>query len=69
MEHVFEKLIARFVILGFAWIVIGACLAGGVHDFVVLLASVRQDGKSLPQIARNTLGPISGMTTTVATLF
>ena len=37
---------------GFCWIVIGACLAGGVHDFVVLLASVRHDGKSLPRIAR-----------------
>jgi carbon starvation protein len=24
---------------GFSWIVIGACLAGGVHDFVILLAS------------------------------
>jgi carbon starvation protein len=54
---------------GFAWIVVGACLAGGVHDFVVLLASVRQDGMSLPKIARNTLGPISGATTTLATLF
>jgi carbon starvation protein len=54
---------------GFAWIVVGACLAGGVHDFVVLLASVRNDGLSLPKIARNMLGPISGVTTTVATLF
>ena len=54
---------------GFAWIVIGACLAGGVHDFVVLLASVRQDGLSLPKIARNMIGPVSGVTTTVATLF
>jgi carbon starvation protein len=54
---------------GFCWIVIGACLAGGVHDFVVLLASVRQDGLSLPQIARNMIGPVSGVTTTVATLF
>lgn len=54
---------------GFAWIVVGACLAGGVHDFVVLLASVRQDGLSLPKIARNMLGPISGVTTTLATLF
>ncbi len=35
---------------GFAWIVIGACLAGGVHDFVVLVASVRFDGQSLPKI-------------------
>ena len=54
---------------GFAWIVVGACLAGGVHDFVVLLASVRHDGLSLPKIARNLLGPVSGVTTTLATLF
>ena len=54
---------------GFIWIVIGACLAGGVHDFVVLLASVRHNGQSLPKIARDMLGPVSGVTTTVATLF
>ena len=54
---------------GFSWIVIGSCLAGGVHDFVILLASVRGDGLSLPKIARLLLGPISGATTTLATLF
>src|SRR5512136_2778466 len=27
---------------GYLWIVVGACLAGAVHDFVILLASVRQ---------------------------
>jgi carbon starvation protein len=54
---------------GFAWIVIGACLAGGVHDFVVLAASVRNNGLTLPKIARNTIGPVAGMTTAVATLF
>lgn len=54
---------------GFCWIVIGACLAGGVHDFVVLLASVRHNGMSLPKIARNLLGPICGIATTLATLF
>src|SRR5512144_2739166 len=32
---------------GYIWIVVGACLAGAVHDFVILLASVRQDGLSL----------------------
>ena len=48
---------------GFTWIVVGACLAGGVHDFVVLLASVRQDGLSLPKIAAKLLGPISGTIT------
>ena len=54
---------------GFIWIVIGACLAGGVHDFVVLVASVRQNGLTLPKIARNTIGPVAGATTAVATLF
>ena len=54
---------------GFAWLVVGACLAGGVHDFVILLASVRQDGLSLPKIARNMIGPLAGITTTLATLF
>jgi carbon starvation protein len=54
---------------GFIWIVIGACLAGAVHDFVTLWASVREDGLSLPQIARRHLGPFSGITTSVATLF
>ena len=49
---------------------IGACLAGGVHDFVVLLASVRQDGLSLPKIARNLLGPgLRRRRPRVATLF
>lgn len=54
---------------GFAWILIGACLAGAVHDFILLWASVREDGLSLPKIARRCIGPVSGMTTSVATLF
>ena len=54
---------------GFIWIVIGACLAGAVHDFVILWASVRQDGLSLPRLARLNIGPISGATCSVATLF
>ncbi|HEY2759373.1 MAG TPA: carbon starvation protein A, partial [Pirellulales bacterium] len=54
---------------GFIWLIIGACLAGGVHDFVILWASVRQRGLSLPRIARQTIGPVSGVTTSIATLF
>lgn len=54
---------------GYIWIIIGACLAGAVHDFVILWASVRQDGMTLPKIARHSLGPVSGMTTSLATLF
>jgi len=54
---------------GYIWIVIGACLAGAVHDFVILWASVREDGFSLPKIARTNIGPLSGITTSIATLF
>jgi len=54
---------------GFVWIVVGACLAGAVHDFVILWASVRQDGLSLSEIARRTVGKTAGVTTSVATLF
>src|SRR5690606_138404 len=34
---------------GTLWILIGATLGGGVHDAVVLFASIRRDGKSLGQ--------------------
>ena len=54
---------------GFGWIVIGACLAGGTHDFVILLASVRMNGKSLPEIARQCLGPAAGLIASIATGF
>ena len=54
---------------GFAWIVIGACLAGGAHDFVTLVASVRHDGLTLPKLARTMIGPVGGATTAIATLF
>lgn len=54
---------------GFAWIVVGACIAGGVHDFVTLVASVRHDGLTLPKLARSMVGPVGGVTTAVATLF
>ena len=54
---------------GLVWIIIGACLAGAVHDFVILWASVREDGRSLPTIARRTMGPWAGLITSIATLF
>jgi len=54
---------------GYIWIVIGCCLAGAVHDFITLWASVREDGLSLNRIALNSVGRLSGLTTSVATLF
>ncbi len=54
---------------GFLWIVIGAVLAGAVQDFVILVASMRRNGRSLPEIAHAELGPITGMATAIAVLF
>lgn len=54
---------------GFLWIVIGASLGGAVHDTVILAASVRRNGKSLAQIARDEVGPVAGTTAAIAILF
>ncbi len=45
---------------GFLWLVAGVVLAGGVHDFVILAASVRHGGRSLAEIARDELSPFAG---------
>jgi len=53
---------------GFVWMVVGAVMAGSVHDMVILTASIRHDGKSLAEIARVEIGKLtSGITTTLAT--
>ena len=41
---------------GFVWMVVGAVMAGAVHDMVILTASIRHDGKSLAFIARTEIG-------------
>ena len=53
---------------GFLWMLVGAVVAGAVHDYVILLASIRHDGKSLAEIARTEINRVSGMTTSIATL-
>ncbi len=53
---------------GVLWIVVGVVLGGAVQDFVVLCASMRRDGKTLGQMAREEIGPIAGVTATVAVL-
>ena len=52
---------------GFLWMLVGSVMAGAVHDYVILLASVRHDGKSLAEIARTEINKVSGITTSVAT--
>ncbi len=54
---------------GFLWMLIGAVLAGGVHDFILLFASVRRGGKSLAEIARAEIGPLAGLMAGIAILF
>jgi carbon starvation protein len=54
-------LAAQFGFLpGTLWILIGAVLGGCVQDFVILFCSIRRDGRSLGQIARDELGPLGG---------
>ncbi|MGA9768899.1 MAG: carbon starvation CstA family protein [Blastocatellia bacterium] len=63
-------LAAQFGFLpGLLWLVIGVCLGGAVHDFIILASSVRRRGKSLAEIARSEISPISGLVTGIAILF
>ncbi|MEN5379652.1 carbon starvation CstA family protein [Sphingobacterium kitahiroshimense] len=54
---------------GTLWILIGCVLGGGVHDMVVLFASVRHKGQSLATIAAKEIGPIVGGIAGIAVLF
>ena len=47
---------------GTIWIVVGAVLGGCVQDFMILFASMRRNGKSLGQIAKEEVGPVAGFT-------
>jgi carbon starvation protein len=63
-------LAAQFGFLpGLLWLVIGVCLGGAVHDFMILVASIRRKGKSLAEIARSEISPLSGFVAGVAILF
>jgi carbon starvation protein len=62
-------LAAQFGFLpGIIWIVVGVVLGGAVQDFVILCASVRRNGKTLGQMAKEEIGPVAGMTALVAVL-
>jgi carbon starvation protein len=53
---------------GFLWLVIGVVLAGAVHDFTMLVASVRRHGRSLADIARHEISPLAGFIGSIAIL-
>ena len=46
---------------GTLWILVGAVFGGCVQDFVILLFSVRRDGKSVTEIAKEEVGRVGGL--------
>ncbi|MFI5144200.1 MAG: carbon starvation protein A [Ignavibacteria bacterium] len=63
-------LAAQFGFLpGTLWILIGVVVAGGVHDIVILTASVRNEGKSIAEIARSLVGGRMSLITSLAVIF
>jgi len=53
---------------GTIWIVFGVVLGGAVQDFVILFGSMRRDGKSLGQMAKEEIGPVTGILAMTAVL-
>ena len=53
---------------GALWIMIGAVLGGAVQDFVVLFCSMRRNGKSLGQMAREEIGRVGGIVALVTVM-
>ncbi|MGE5488884.1 MAG: carbon starvation CstA family protein [bacterium] len=53
---------------GTLWIIIGAVLGGCVQDFVILFASMRRNGKSLGQMAREEIGKLGGITALITVM-
>jgi carbon starvation protein len=54
---------------GFFWILLGSVFAGGVHDMVILFASVRHKGHSIAAIAKDSVSPATGFITAIITFF
>src|SRR6266496_4314687 len=53
---------------GTLWLVIGVVLGGAVQDFTILFCSLRSNGKSLGQMAREEVNPAAGATAMLAVL-
>src|SRR5881398_981708 len=62
-------LAAQFGFLpGTLWILIGATLGGGVHDMIVLFASIRRRGKTLGQMVKEEIGRGVGLLALISVL-
>ncbi len=53
---------------GVLWILFGAVLAGAVQDFIILFCSMRRDGKTLGQMAREEIGKVAGAVSLITVL-
>ncbi|HME10135.1 MAG TPA: carbon starvation CstA family protein [Bryobacteraceae bacterium] len=53
---------------GTLWIIIGAVIGGCVQDFIILFCSMRRDGKSLGQMAREEIGKLGGLVAVITVL-
>ncbi len=53
---------------GTLYLVFGVVLAGGVQDFIILIGSMRRDGRSLGQMAKEEIGSLTGLAAMVAIL-
>ena len=63
-------LAAQFGFLpGTLWLVIGVVLGGAVQDFTILCCSLRRNGKSLGQMAKEEVNPAAGALAMLAVLF
>src|SRR4051794_33890124 len=51
---------------GTIWIIVGVIFAGAVQDMTTLFFSMRRDGKSLGQMARDEIGPVGGVAALIA---
>jgi carbon starvation protein len=54
---------------GFIWLVAGCCIAGAVHDSMILWASTRRGGKSLPDIIKQEISPTIGLVSAITIIF
>ena len=52
---------------GVLWIIVGAVLAGCVQDFIILVMSMRREGRSLGEMVREELGLIPGLIAQIGT--
>ncbi len=53
---------------GALWILFGAVLGGAVQDFVILFCSMRRNGKTLGQMAREEIGKVAGFVSLITVL-